>query len=510
MAKTASQDSLIKAPYNAMKSLTDKTAILTFSSLMSRFAFILSGIIVVRWLTQEDLGTFRQAHLIINTCLILFLFGIPSSLYFFIPRAKDDEKRGIITHSFIMLFLIGSLCAALIYFFAPMISLRFNNSQLTPIIQRYSLYLAFGFPGACYFAAMICLDRVRFAALSKIAVTLAEIGAILVPLLLHCSLLTVFTVMLTVNAVVAVITIALTLQSSPQGPIKAKKGFAKEQIKYSLPLGITQMMSFLSREIDKIFISIFFSVKEFAIYSVGATELPITNLIAPSIRTVLLPEFSKKFQENKKGEILETWIESRRKLALITFPPIIFFYFISAELLTFVYSDRYINSVPIFQIYLLIPFIANFQSGVISLSAGKTNLLFYSSAANVLTNTSLNYLLIKLIGTKGPPLATAIALCISILILINFEKNILEVSWTEMFPFILYGKIMILSFLAGLPILVLRQAHVIPHKLLFLIASAVLFAIPVFYVYVKVLLNSDDRQIILRYMQKIPVIKGFL
>jgi len=306
--------------------LTEKAALISFSSILMKLSLIVSGIFVVRFLTQVQLGSFRQANLIFGTLNSLLILGIPSSLYYFVPRASNSEKRGIIFQTIAILFLIGVISASAIYVFAPYVSSQFNNSGLTILLRRYAPYLIFSLPASSFFAIMVCLEKVGIASLMRVGVVCVQIFATLLPVIMGYDLSTVFTVMLFSNSTIAVITIWYSIKSTPTGSLFASKSFTLNQFRFSLPLGLSQMVSLLSKEIDKFFISKFFVVKEFAVYSVGAMELPLASLFASSIRTVLLPEFSKKFKDNDRKQILITWKESRRKLAIITFPFVFFFF----------------------------------------------------------------------------------------------------------------------------------------------------------------------------------------
>lgn len=493
-----------------MTNLTEKAAILSFSTILMRVSVIFSGILVVRLLSQEQLGSFRQVHLIFSTCTLVLLFGIPSSIYFFVPKADDHEKRGIIFQTYLTLFIIGALGGMIIYIYAPAFSLQFNNIELTALIQRYSPYLAFSLPGTAFFAAMMSLNKIVRASFIRFGITITEIAAFLIPILLQCRLITIFTTMLIVNSVMAIITIGYSLKVSPKGNLFPARGFGLQQIRFSLPLGIGQMTGLLSKEVDKIFISMFFSVKQFAAYSVGAIELPINDFFASSIRTILLPEFAKNFQKNNKEEIVSTWKESRRKLAIISFPIVSLFFFISPELLTFVYGEQYYEAVPIFQIYLFIPLLSNIESSFILHANGKTRLILYASLVNFSVNMVFNYIFIQLIGTNGPPIATVLAQLLSSWIAIRWVNKELNLEGLRLFPLREYGKILGICILAGCPIIFLRFAAILTSKLYFLVVSGICFGSIICIMYFMFVLKREDLQLLQTHLARITVLNSLL
>jgi O-antigen/teichoic acid export membrane protein len=456
--------------------LSEKAGIITFGNIIGRISVILSGIVVARWLTQQELGTFRQINLIFSTLGLILLLGIPSSLYYFIPRAEEKEKQGIITQTFSTLALIGLFFSVIIYFSSPLFVRLFSNPELLSLIHLYSPYFAFSLPYSAFFAVMMSLNKTLLATAIQLLCIVLLVLATVVPVLLHCSLSTVFTTMLTTTILLTFFVIFYSIRLSPPGSLTPSKTFAIKQFKFSFPLGLSQFATLIEREIDKVFISSYFTVKQFATYSIGAVELPISSIIGPAIRTVLLPDFSQKFHKNNIDEILNIWKESRRKFALITFPIILFFYFISFEFITFMYSDKYTDSTLVFQIYLLIPFFDNFQSGVILHAKGKTKKLFYSSGIAVLLNILLSFVLINTIGIIGPAIATCISKFVAYSFVIKWASQELKINNpTLMFPLKDYGRILISSFIAGSCILIFRHTGHVSSQFLFLALSSTIY-----------------------------------
>ena len=485
-----------------MASLTEKAGFLTLSNLLQRISVIFSGIIVVRLLSTTELGTFRQVNLIFSTCSMCLLIGIPSSLYYFLPRVKNVKKKGVIVQTLLNLSFIGAFSSITLYFIAPTISDFFNNKNLSSLIILYSPYLIFALPSATYFTVMMCLKKIKLAAIGSFIITLSQILATILPIVFGLSLKLVFTTMLVTSIIVGSLFIYLSIKLSPKGPVCPESGFTKKQIKFSLPIGISQLITITGREIDKIFISIFFSIKEFAVFSVGAIELPITSLIAPGINAVLLPEFSVWFKENNKIKILETWSESRRKLCLITFPIIFFFFCVSEEFLILLYTDTYASAVPIFQIYLLIPFVINFNSSVILHAKGKTTLLLYATLINIITNIALNYILIRSIGQIGPCIATVVALIVHSSVITLYICKELGVKPQNLFPIYEFLRIIIACIIAGIVVFFLKISNIISENIVFFIIAGFSYFIVLTCCYCLFVLKKEDHEFFSKYLSK--------
>ena len=79
-------------------------ALITGQMLSLLLGFILP-LILVRILTKNDYGLYAQFNVILSFCMVFFSFGFSSELYYSYPLAKDKEKRILVFHSFILLFL---------------------------------------------------------------------------------------------------------------------------------------------------------------------------------------------------------------------------------------------------------------------------------------------------------------------------------------------------------------------------------------------------------------------
>lgn len=125
-----------------MKKFSDKIIVYMGSNFIDSFLQIIMGMLMVRYLTKYDYGTFRHIMLIAVMISVTVAIGLPQSLSYFIPRVSTSrEKKQLAFQVFVVLTLLGLVAAIISYLLRFRISAWFNN----PDILQYSWILAFSF-----------------------------------------------------------------------------------------------------------------------------------------------------------------------------------------------------------------------------------------------------------------------------------------------------------------------------------------------------------------------------
>ena len=130
------------------------------------------------------------------------------------------------------------------------------------------------------------------------------------------------------------------------------------------------MVGAFSRQIDKLIISGYFTSREYAIYANGAMELPLARILNAAVMSVLMPELVVLYNRGEYQKMLALWHRSIRKVSLIILPVMVFLFIFAREFLVLLYSEKYLESAGIFQIYLLTLPIRVTTFGSVLLAAG--------------------------------------------------------------------------------------------------------------------------------------------
>jgi O-antigen/teichoic acid export membrane protein len=130
------------------------------------------------------------------------------------------------------------------------------------------------------------------------------------------------------------------------------------QIRYGVPLGFSRIIQNLLN-IENYFISKFFSLKEFTFYSVGCFENPLVNAARSSMFELVNIDLVDATKHGLYDKAVEAWRRMTRKLFLIVVPFVVYMMFFAHEIIVFIFSDKYLNSVPYFVVFNLYLFVGS-------------------------------------------------------------------------------------------------------------------------------------------------------
>ena len=183
----------------------------------------------------------------------------------------------------------------------------------------------------------------------------------------------------------------------------------REQFAYAVPLGVSGIVGLLAYETDRLVVSALYSPADFAVYTVGAVEIPVVTVIGSAVSSVLIPRFSRHFAAGEVAQIVETWRESIRKTSLLVMPIFAFLMVVAEPFILLFYGDGYTGSVEIFRVYLLMLPLRVASYGMVLQAIGRSRPVLRGSVYYLLVNIVLNLALIWPLGLVGPALATVIA-----------------------------------------------------------------------------------------------------
>lgn len=148
--------------------------------------------------------------------------------------------------------------------------------------------------------------------------------------------------------------------------------------KYSMYQFLFSVINYFSRNADKLIIGKFFSMKELGYYekSYRLMQLPLHN-ITFVVTPVLHPILSSL--QDDKSQLASKNIKLTQILSWVSFPLGIFLYFSASPIITIIFGNNWIPSIPVFQILALsVPLqVMTSTCGSLFQAAGKTNHLFY-------------------------------------------------------------------------------------------------------------------------------------
>jgi len=438
------------------QSLSEQAIFLIIGRSLAHAVAIILPIVLVRIFNKNDYGTYRQIVLIYGTFLPLLELGFRHSIYYFYPRDKT-KRNALVSNTFFLLIVIGFSFLVGVVVLKNIIIKGFHNPNLVSLLFPLGIYLLLML-GSCFFEPLLITEgRGKEASYIYAGTDLLRVILLIVFALLTKNL---YVVIWGLPFVSFVKFSLFSIYLNKKYKISLRKielKYLKEQLNYSYPFGLAQIVGNVGRRLDQYYLSYFLTPSAFAIYSVGRFRIPFLNLVFTSIGNLILPRIVDYQKVGSKQKIISLWHKAIKNLALVGLPCMIFCLIMSKEIITFLYTKNYSESVPIFMIFLFfIP--AQITSwGTILRAYGATKFIFKANLVAFLASVTSGYLLIKYFGTIGGALSALLVFYINVWLQVNKGKELLKVSLFEYYPWKIIAKIATVSLLSGIPIFFLKD-----------------------------------------------------
>lgn len=445
--------------------LANDAALLTASNILSLIISLVTNMLLTRFITKFEYGTYSQLLLASTLAMNLFAFGLPNSINYYFSKAESiGEKQEFLFTYFSTITGIGLMTGLILIIFVPQISLYFHNES----IKNYA-YVLFLTPIT---TLIIQSNSNMLIVVNKSAKLVFYALANSIFLLLIVIIIKVFTLSfdaylklyMIVQIIFSLIVYYYAYKLCYPNNVLKETNISKNNIKiliknifiFSIPLGLGSMVSTISLELDKLIIGNLMSTEDLAIYTNASKELPFAMLINTFV-ALLLPRMAKLLRDKKNIQAVELWGKTIEigysvlffiSLAIIVFAP---------QALVFLYSEKYLPGLGVFIVCTIVLILRSTYFGLILNVSGNTKFIFYSSIISLLLNVLLNYLFFYIFGFIGPAIATLLCvICVNLLQLL-YSCKILKISFKTIFPWKNLSKITILNLILSVPFIFIKH-----------------------------------------------------
>jgi O-antigen/teichoic acid export membrane protein len=450
----------------------------------SLFSFgfgLISSMILSRYLTKEDYGTYKQVLYVYNTLLVVFTLGIPKAFSFFLPRVPLNETKNLIKKITNLLFLLGGFFSVLLFVCSRLISILLNNPNLANALKIFSLVPLLMLPTMGLDGILSTFRKVQFLTIYTVVTRCIMLFCITIPIIFFNGNYLHAIIGFVCASIIAFI-LALYFKYIPVKNIEVKKCNVTyaDIFNFSFPLLVASIFGIIFASADQFFISKYFGTVVFAEFSNGALDLPFTGMIVGACATVLSPIFSRLSNEtvNPQLDIFPIWKSVFEKSSKLIYPLLLFCWFFADILMAVLYGDKYENSFIYFRIKSIINFFTLIVYGPLLISIGKVK--YYSNVLMVGTIVLIILESLSVLICDSPYMITAISVICrfgQIFAMLAFVAKYFEVRIYHLFPAEVLLKIVIVSILILLPIHYLLVDVFLINKLLTLSIGFVLYAV---------------------------------
>ena len=337
-------------------SLKIQSAWLLFAKVVGFFFSFLLPLLVVRLLTQDQVGVYRQSFQVIVNAIAILPLGFSMSAYYFLNREKEKRSAAIV-NILLFNFVVGGLACLALYFYPQFLGNIFQSAEMTRLAPKIGVVIWIWIFSTFLETVAIANQEARLATgfiiLAQFSKTVLMVGAVLI-----FTTVDAFIYAAMIQGIVQTIILIYYLNSRfPRFWSNFSAKFFREQMIYAVPFGVAGILWTLQTDIHNYFVGYRFGEADYAIYTIGCFELPLLSMLTESVISVLIPRMTELQVAGDKREMIRLTARAMQKLSFFYFPVYIFLFITAQTFILTLFTRHYLASYPIFLINLtLLPF----------------------------------------------------------------------------------------------------------------------------------------------------------
>ena len=365
-------------------------------------------VVLVRFLDANDFGHYRLPWLTAGTVMALVTLAVPGSLYYYLPRSNEADKRLYINQTLLFLVVAGIVAAWAVSAWNPWLPAVLHGLTRPEFVVPAFVLL-------WVIASLLDLlptveERVAWQA--KVTISLATVRTVALSL---AALLTgdLAPVLLTLLAFV-VFKLALLLRyverhHGLRGPIARRDALA-DQFKMSAPFYAGSLLYGLRAQADQWVAAALFSLSMFASFSIAAVLGPLVNLFRQSVNHAFLPTMSRLQAAGSVRGMLELNSRANVMVGTLVYPTLAFAFVFAEEIVTIVYTDTYVDAAPVMRVYIVGLAALVVELATISLLLRQGALMMWVNLGTLIVAVAINWTMAQHIGLAGAAIGTVVAI----------------------------------------------------------------------------------------------------
>lgn len=435
-----------------------QTAFIMAGKIIALIATFTLPLFLTRFLTKYEYGIFSQFYVVVNFCTLIFSLGIQSNLYFFYPKANDQERKSLIVHTILFLMLFTLIAIGLINI---------------PLLNKYIIgkgdlinYIAFISLGILFLLPVIIIEPLYVAKIDNItsffyppAVVLLRLTFVIGFAVYWRSLDSVLYGIIFAGFSCFAFVMIYSLKGIEIKNIRKilNLELARKQLKYSLPFGLALVLNTLALQFDKIICISFLSPAAFATYSVAFYGIPGVDQVYQSLSQVYLIKMASKHHENKTTEISEIYKSLVTKTYSFSLPAIMLVSLYAKRIIVLFFTSKYIEAVPLFRIYIFSFLIFMLGAGLILRATDRTIISLKSYLYCSIITIPLTYYLIKHFGIWGGMTSAMVSIILPKTLQLQYEMKLIKSNLFAFFPWKKFLIIAVISSVSIIPFVLLEH-----------------------------------------------------
>ena len=429
-----------------MSGLGNRTAILTLARLASYGLQLISPIFLVRLLTVEDFGRYREFLLYASILQAFAQFSINDSLLYCVPANPDSPWR--LARQTALLTVCSTLLVVLVMVGLDLWSAgHLVNGYRVPL-AAYTLFSVNLDFWEYFWLANGKAKPVFFYSAGRLAVRVLVV--VVTAAMTHDFHAVIWALVALEGARLAVAGIGMLIfDRAPREPVLREPW--RDQLRFCVPSGIASLLAMLNRNVSNVIVARTLGAVALAQYAIGRFGEPVVATVRNSVSAVILPEMVRKDRGAAAGgSALALWQKATVVNTIMLFPIVVLVARYAEPLVTLVFGPSYTSAAAVMQLYMLVVIRECFDFAPALRAVNRTRPLVESNVAGLVACTVAMLLLIPIAGLPGAMLAFVIASYIDVSWLAWRTLQAYEVSVGELLPWRSIAKTAVAAGVAGL------------------------------------------------------------
>lgn len=378
-----------------MAGLIKQTVVLTFARFANYGLMLVSPVILVRLLSVEQFGQYRQFILYASFMQLVAAFSFAESLLYFIPAHSRSVWR-VVAQTNLLVFC--SSCAVVIAVAVADVSTHgaVVGDELLPLVAYVMLFVNLDFWEYYFLATHRAIAVLSYTSSRLVARMAVVIGVAY------------FTrdVRVIVWSLVALEAVRLAVSAAAWRAIDQRSSeprahnLWRDQLRFCVPAGLAMFLYLANRNVGGLAISKMLGPAALARYTIGTYAEFVCLAVGNSIAAVVLPEMVRRLAQSR-GNAIYLWQQTAVVSCMLMLPAAALLAYFARPVIITIFGASYSPAIPVFQIHMLFLLRACFDFSPALRAIGKTRPLVYSNATALAVNSAALVFLLPRFGITG-------------------------------------------------------------------------------------------------------------
>jgi O-antigen/teichoic acid export membrane protein len=386
---------------------------------------------LVRFLSTEDIGIYKIFFLHLAAIPFIVMAGGPVHSVYFWSGKEGKEKQDFLNATWTLTLLLSTLVLIIGF---PLRSYFSNLLGLPPEYITIMLFTGFLMcPSSHYCEVTIASGKsLRGSLFSTAFEILKAVGFVIIALQtgnLYWAILY-YNVLLLIK-----ITLGSYLNKKLNSiSFSTDWTHIKKVMIYCLPISFMGCLGFFIDKIDLLVLSGKLEISSFAYYSMGCLVIPPLYLLEMSVQKTLIPNISRSYVQKDWKNGAKHFQKGISDIAFLIIPSMFGLFVFAAPIVTLLYTDKFMDSVPYLQIFAFSYLLLIFPHDSVPRATGQTVWILKIYCIFTVISIAAIYVSSLWVDTKTILMISIVLKFIPKFWGIRFSKKIMNWEWREMFP----------------------------------------------------------------------------